>query len=275
VLLHRPGRELEEVADDPTGALMRTDLDPPAISSQHDVLAQLYRARGVDVFYVEPPVIPPPNQLFAADTFVMTPEGAILARPASAVRAGEERWVARALADLGIPIVRSVGGGGTFEGADLMWLASDAALVAEGLRTNAEGADQVDAVLKEMGVRTFRTQLPPGTMHLMGQLRILDRELAIAWPGRFPQDGVDVVESCGFEVIFLPDDAEAQHNFAFNFVVLSPREILMPSGNPQTQGFYETMGITCHTVDVGEIGKAAGSIGCLTGILERERSTSA
>jgi N-dimethylarginine dimethylaminohydrolase len=275
VLLHRPGRELEEVAENPTGALMRSEIDPPAVSTQHDALAQLYRSEGIDVFYVEPPVTPPPNQLFAADLFVMTPEGAIIARPASAVRAGEERWVARALADLGIPIIRSVGGGGTFEGADLMWLAPDAALVAEGLRTNTQGANQVEGVLKELGVRTFRTQLPPGTMHLMGQLRILDRELAIGWPGRLPEDAVDALGSCGFEVVFLPDDTEAQHTFAFNFVVLRPREIVMPSGNPQTQRFYEDMGITCHTVEVGEIGKAAGSIGCLTGILERERSAGA
>jgi N-dimethylarginine dimethylaminohydrolase len=251
---------------------MRTEIDPPAISLQHDALAQLYRSRGIDVFYVEPPVTPPPNQLFAADTFVMTPGGAIVARPASAVRAGEERWVARALAKLGIPIVRSVGGGGTFEGADLMWLAPDAALVAEGLRTNAEGANQVAGALGDLGVKTFRTHLPPGTMHLMGQLRILDRELALGWPGRLPEDAVQALEASEFEVVFLPDDTEAQHSFAFNFVVLGPREIVMPSGNPQTQGFYEDLGISCHTVDVEEIGKAAGSIGCLTGILEREQS---
>ncbi len=275
VLLHRPGRELDDVVDDPEGALMRCEIDPSAISTQHDALAQLYRSKGIDVFYVEPPVTPPPNQLFAADLFVMTPEGAIVGRPASAVRAGEERWVARALADLGIPIIRSVGGGGTFEGADLMWLTPDAALVAEGLRTNTRGANQVEGVLEELGVRTFRTRLPAGTMHLMGQLRILDRKLAIGWPGRLPEDAVAALESCGFEVVFLPDDTEAQHSFAFNFVVVSEREIVMPSRNPQTQGFYEDMGITCHNVEVGEIGKAAGSIGCLTGILERERSSGA
>jgi arginine deiminase len=83
---------------------------------------------------------------------------------------------------------------------------------------------------------------------------------------------VQALEACGFDVVFLPDDTEAQHNFAFNFVVLGPREIVMPSDNPHTQGFYEDLDITCHTVDVGEIGKAAGSIGCLTGVLLRDGS---
>lgn len=275
VLLHRPGRELEAIPGDPTDSLMLDQIDPTAIPIQHDALAQVYRSHGVEVSYVQPPTIPPPNQLFAADLFVMTPEGAILGRPASAVRAGEERWVAGALSELGIPILRSVRGEGTFEGADLMWIAPDMALLAEGLRTNAEGAGQVKSTLEEMGVSVAATHLPPGTMHLMGQLRIVDRDLAIGWRGRLPEDAVRALELAGFPVVFLPDETEARRGFALNFVVLGPREILMPGGNPKTQTFYEELGISCRTVDVGEIGKAAGSIGCLTGILERERSQGA
>jgi arginine deiminase len=270
VLLHRPGRELDATLGDPTASLMLDEIDPGLITLQHDALAQVYRSLGVEVSYVQPPTLPPPNQLFAADLFVMTPEGAILGRPASAVRAGEERWVARALSDLGIPILRSVRGGGTFEGADLMWLAPGAALLAQGFRTNAQGAAQLQATLQDLGIRTVTTHLPPGTMHLMGQLRIVDRDLAIGWRGRLPEDAVEALESFGFRVAFLPDEAEAQLGFALNFVVLGPREILMPGGNPTTQTFYEELGISCRTVDVGEIGKAAGSIGCLTGVLWRE-----
>jgi N-dimethylarginine dimethylaminohydrolase len=272
VLLHRPGREMEAIAEDPANLLMLDEIDPTAIVVQHDALAQAYRSHGVEVSYLDPPSIPPPNQLFAADLFVMTPEGAILGRPASAVRAGEERWVARVLADMGIPILRSVGGRGTFEGADLMWLAPDTVLLARGLRTNASGADQVKATLGDLGVRAIRTHLPSGTMHLMGQLRIVDRDLAIGWKGRLPEDAIEALESSGFRVVFLPDEEEARRGFALNFVVLGPKEILMPAANPATEGFYEDLGITCRTIEVGEIGKAAGSIGCLTGVLERERT---
>lgn len=272
VLLHRPGGELEAVAGDSKASLMLDELDPELMGEEHDALARAYRSRGVDVSYIEPPGLPPPNQLFAADLFVMTPEGAILGRPASAVRAGEERWAARALAELGIPILRSVRGEGTFEGADLLWLSPDTALVAQGLRTNAHGAAQVQATLRELGVRAVTTQLPPGTMHLMGQLRIVDRELAIGWPGRLPGTAVDALESHGLRVAFLPDEEEARRGFALNFVTLGPREILMPAGNPVAQAFYEELGVVCRTVEVGEVGKAAGSIGCLTGVLARERS---
>ena len=122
--------------------------------------------------------------MFCADLFLMTPEGAIVGRPASTVRAGEERWVARRLADLGIPIVRTIRGRGTFEGADAMWLDATTVLVGRGLRTNGEGVAQVTSILGEMGVEAIPVDLPWGAMHLMGTLRIADRDLAIAWPGR-------------------------------------------------------------------------------------------
>jgi hypothetical protein len=43
----------------------------------------------------------------------------------------------------------------------------------------------------------------------------------------------------------------------------------MPSGNPVSRAFYESLGIDCLTVDIPELIKAAGSVGCLTGIVER------
>jgi arginine deiminase len=57
-----------------------------------------------------------------------------------------------------------------------------------------------------------------------------------------------------------------------NFVTLGSRRILMATGNSITQAFYEGAGINCQTIEVDEIHKAAGGIGCLTGILEREAS---
>jgi N-dimethylarginine dimethylaminohydrolase len=270
VLLHRPGPELKRVLDDPEGSLMRAVPDQDTTLDEHEALAQAYRDDGVEVRYVDPPSPPPPNQLFVADLMFMTPEGAIVGRPASEVRAGEERWVSRALGQFGLPVLRSVRGSGTFEGADAMWVDPGAAMVAQGLRTNAEGAAQVSATLRELGVEVIETHLPPGTMHLMGQLRIVDRAMAIAWPGRFPDAAVKALQDRGMTVHFLPETDEALDSFALNFVVLGPRRIVLPAGNPRTQAFYEGLGIDCRTVEVGEIGKAAGSIGCLTGILHRD-----
>ncbi len=269
VLLHRPGPELTASVD-PTAVQMLAPLDLERAQAQHDAIAQAYREAGTAVHYVEPGERPSPNQLFAADLLFMTPEGVILARPASTVRAGEERWVARRLADLGIPIVRSVRGRGTFEGADAMWLDSQTVIIGRGLRTNDEGAAQVTSTLLEMGVEVIQVDLPYGTMHLMGMLRIVDHDLALVWPTRFVHRGVEALKQRGFQVAFIPDEAEAIHGMALNFVTLGPREILLAAGNPITQTFYKSLGITCRTVAVDELAKAAGAIGCLTGVLERD-----
>jgi arginine deiminase len=271
VLLHRPGPELETLAD-PDAVQMLAALDANRARAQHDALVQAYREAGVNVFYVEPTATPPPNLLFVADLLFMTPEGAILGRPASTVRAGEERWVARRLAELGVPIVRSVRGTGVFEGADAAWIDPQTVLLATGLRTNAAGAAQVTSLLGEMGVQVIPVGLPYGAMHLMGTLRFPDRDLAVAWPGRVPYAAVDALRGHGYMTLFLPDEGEAERRMALNFVTLGPRHILMAAGNPISQVSYERAGITCHTVEVDELLRAAGGIGCMTGVLERENA---
>jgi arginine deiminase len=266
--LHRPGPELSAVID-ADAALMLSRPDGAAAAREHDGLAAAYRASGVDVAYVDPAVTPPPNQMFVADLMFMTPSGAIVGRPASTIRAGEERWVARRLADLGIPVLRTVAGRGTFEGADAAWLDAETVLLATGLRTNEEGAAQVAATLRELGAQVIRVHLPSGTMHLMGQLRFLDRDLAVVRRGRIPEHALAALADHGYSALFFPDEQEMKNGFAHNFVTLSPRSALMPAANPVTQAFLTGHGVECRTVPMRELLRAAGGIGCLTGILRR------
>jgi N-dimethylarginine dimethylaminohydrolase len=270
VLLHAPGAELKASLDDYDAAQMLEPLDVSKAQAQHDDMAAAYEKLGIEVFYVRPDEPATPNQMFLADLMAATPEGVIIARPASTVRAGEERWVARRLADMGVPIVKSVRGTGTFEGADLMWLRPDVAIVGRGLRTNDEGAAQMASILTEMGAEVVQVDQPYGTMHLMGSLRFADKNLGLAYPNRLAHRAVEAVQRCGIKVAFVPLTDELRYGSAFNFVCLGPREILMPAGNQQTQAYFESLGIKCHTVDVSELRKAAGAIGCLTGIVERE-----
>ena len=270
VLLHAPGGELKASMDDYDAAQMLEPLDVAKARGQHEDMAAAYENLGIDVVYVKPDEPAAPNQMFVADLMAATPEGVIVARPASTVRAGEERWVARRLAGMGVPIVKSVRGTGTFEGADLMWLRPEVAIVGRGLRTNDEGANQVESILTEIGAEVIQVDLPYGSMRLMGMLRIADKDLGLAYPNRLVHRAVEAAKHCGLEVAFVPATEELRTGSAFNFVCLGPREILMPAGNPQTRSYYESLGIQCHTVDVSELRKAAGAVGCLTGIVERE-----
>ncbi len=269
VLLHCPGPELT-LGQDADSALFLAPLDPGRAAAQHENMAQAYRDAGVTVHGLDPAGTVRPNQMFMADLLFMTPDGAILARPASSARAGEEVEVQRRLADLGIPILRTLHGTATFEGADAMWLDSETVLLGRGHRTNAEGIGQVTGALGEIGVSAIAVDLPFGTMHLMGMLRVMDRDLAIAWPRRTPTAAVEALRARGARVDFIPDEDEAQAAKALNVVTLGPRRILMPAGNAKTQAFYEGLGVNCIVVEVDELGKAAGAIGCLSGVLRRD-----
>ncbi len=270
VLLRRPGPELDEIVDF-DAVQMRADLRPALAREQHDVLAVAYRSHGVAVHYVEGGRPDKPNSFFVRDLMLMTPEGAIVTRPASTVRAGEERLVAEALAGIGVPVLMSVHGRGTFEGADVVWVDRDLCFLAEGLRTNRAGADQVEWMLREIGVAdVVRVGLPYGAMHLDGLLNILDRDLAVVWPRRTPFAVVATLRERGFRLIEVEDEREAQECLPLNFVALAPGEVLMPAGGERMQAAYEAAGVRCHTVEIGELIKAGGGVHCMTGFLKRD-----
>ena len=68
-------------------------------------------------------------------------------------------------------------------------------------------------------------------------------------------------------------ELEAQRGKAMNMVTLAPRKVLMVEGCAQTQALYEGLGIECLTTPARELSKAAGAVGCLTGVLHREMAT--
>ncbi|MDY0885263.1 dimethylarginine dimethylaminohydrolase family protein [Dongia soli] len=269
VIVHQPGEELAASLEDPESVLMLEPLNLTRAREQHAAMVEAYEKLGVEVHHVMPEGDAPPNQMFCADLFVMTPQGAILARPAGQVRAGEERWAARRLADLGTPILKTLTGDATFEGADLMWLDEQTAMIGRGHRTNQAAIDQITAVLAEIGCETLAVDMPYGTMHFMGMLRIADSDLAICWPRRTPLATVKAVVERGYEVIFPPYEDDAESYRAMNFVTLGPRKIMMAAGLAKFQPFFEQHGIDCVTVATDELSKAAGNIGCLTGVLGR------
>ena len=272
VLLHCPGDELNAAQDDPDSVQMLGKVDVSRARDEHDAMVEVYRSENVEVHFVEPELPCQPNLMFCADLFVMTPQGAILARPASTVRAAEERWVARRLAALGIPILKTLTGNSTFEGADLMWIDEKTAMIGRGLRTNDEAIVQIETLLGELGIELITVDSPFGVMHFMSLLRIVDQDLAICWPRRTPHRTVRVLQERGFDVRFPPFADDQQSARGINFVTLGPRRILMVGGLPRVQAYFEEIGIECLTTATDELARAAGNVGCLTGILQREQS---
>ncbi|MDQ7793637.1 MAG: arginine deiminase family protein [bacterium] len=270
VLVRRPGREWEGLTD-PVAIRFRDLPDPAKARDQHDQLMAVYAQHGVKVHYVEEMAPDKPNGLFCRDLCVMTPEGAILARPALAVRRGEERYLARTLGQLGVPIIRTVNGRGTFEGADLMWLDRSTAFLGLGNRSNADGVAQVERELRAMGCEhVIQVQIGYGSVHLDGFMNIVDSRTAVCFPWKTPFVVVAALRDRGFRLLEIANVHEYQSVMPSNFVALAPGLIVMPAGAPETARMYRQAGIEVIEADVSELQKGWGAMHCMTTFLKRE-----
>ena len=79
---------------------------------------------------------------------------------------------------------KTLTGNATFEGADLMWIDEKTAMIGRGLRTNDTAITQIGNLFAELDIELIAVDMPFGTMHFMGMLRIADRDLAIAIAAR-------------------------------------------------------------------------------------------
>jgi N-dimethylarginine dimethylaminohydrolase len=269
VLMRRPGSEVEAF-DPQANRFSDAPLDLDLLRRQHDSLAQLYRNHGIAVHYVEVQRPDRPNALFCRDLMFMTPEGAIVGRPGMAARRGEERFVAQALANLGVPIVRTIAGNGIFEGANAMWVDRHTVVLATSSRANRAGAEQVAWELRRMGVtEIIPMQLPYSNIHIDGILNMAADDLAVIHAAQVSYDVCDALKRKGIRLLEAPSFSEVRHTLAINFVALRPGLVVQPAGNPRCRTLLEENGIEVISLDVSEILKGRGAIHCTTAFLTR------
>jgi N-dimethylarginine dimethylaminohydrolase len=101
----------------------------------------------------------------------------------------------------------------------------------------------------------------------LGSVNLVDHDLAVAW-GTSPSMRA-LLARVGMTVLDFESTAEVVAGRALNFVTLAPREIVMPAGSPQTRHRLEAAGVKVHEQAVAQYLRAAGGIGCLTGVLAR------
>lgn len=268
VIMRRPGKEIDNF--DWNAARFKAPIDPELFRTQHDNLAEIYKNHGVRVHYLPEQREDKPNSLFCRDLIFMTPEGAIVTRPAMLSRRGEEKYMAKALANLGVPIIRTICGDAIFEGAMAMWVDRHTVILASGVRTNKSGYNMVEEELKRMGVtEILHMQIPYGHAHIDGLLNLASNDVAMIHASQVPYDVCDALKKKGFKLLECPSRIEAKETFAINFVAIEPGVIVMPAGNPRSQELLEQNGIKVIPVEISEIMKGFGAIHCCTGFLKR------
>jgi N-dimethylarginine dimethylaminohydrolase len=210
------------------------------------------------------------NLLFTRDHFLMTPNGAILSRMASVVRQDEIAYAREALDAAGIVIRRAVERPGTFEGADALWVTDRCVAVGVGNRTNQEGFRQVKKELSRDGITCVGVPAPQGTLHFLGALQLVDKDLALARVALLDLKTIGLLKGQKINIMDIPENAEAVRKHAMNFVTIGPREIVMSAGCPATRKLFEQAGIKIAAeAPAVQLAHAGGGLACAAGILAR------
>lgn len=272
VLMHRPGKEIEGITEENYADYrFRAPMHAERARQQQDELVQIYREHGIDVHYVQGQREDRPNAMYLRDLVFMTPEGAIICRPAIPARRGEEKAVAQTLAQLGVPIVKTINGDGYFEGACAMWINRDTVIIGTGSRSNESGVQQVEQELKIQGVKNIiRTQIPYGSIHLDGYMNMVDENKLLIFPWHVTYDCAKQLMDLGVQLIEATNIEEVKQGMAMNGIVLEPGKLVMPAGNPHTKALLESEGIKVIEVQLDEIINGWGAIHCMTVFLKRE-----
>lgn len=272
VLMHRPGEEIEGITEGNYEEYrFRGPINPGKALNQQERLIEIYKQHGVEVHYVQNQRTDLPNALYLRDLMLMTPEGAIVCRPAIPARRGEERAVASTLSSLGVPIIKTINGDGYFEGACAIWVDRETIILGTGSRSNEAGTDQVEHELRNIGVNhIIRTQIPYGSIHLDGYMNMVDRKKMLIFPWHVTYNCAKQLMEHGIELIEATDIDEVKQGMAMNGVAIEPGRMIMPSRNPHTKALLEESGVEVIEVDMDEIMNGWGSVHCMTAFLKRD-----
>ncbi len=277
VLMCRPVSEINEI-DNPEGALHLGKIDFAAIDKEFDAIINLYKKLKISVYFIDTSKIKKRgnpclyNIMYTRDLLFMAQDGAIIAKMASVVRRGEVSFAKKALNDAGVPVIATIAGEATFEGADALWLSERLVMVGLGRRTNRAGFLQIKEALAKKGVSCVSVPAPQGSLHLLGAVQLVDAGLALVRTEIVSEEIKDILKRNKFGIINVSENRETKDRQAMNIVVVGPRRVIMPSRCPTTKKVYEKNKIKIAAeLDLSELVKAAGGLACATAVISREK----
>jgi N-dimethylarginine dimethylaminohydrolase len=288
VLVHRPGDEIrlmtadrydptiEALIDDDAQWYWRGDRAPDLAKMQreHDAMVTALRREGVEVVHVDGSPTDP-KAMYTRDNGVVVRGGVIVCRmgpvgtrPGTG-RRGEEAYVTRAIAALGMPILRTIHGSGLFEGGSFALLDETTAVVGLSYRQNEEAARQIEEVLAVQGIRPIRVPLAGHALHIDGQIVMVDHGLALINLERTPYWFLDTLRELKIRWVEVH---HADNPRVVNCLAVRPGKVLLAINNGDgTAGRLADHGVEVVLLDYAESQQNGGGIHCSTLPLIRDR----
>lgn len=234
--------------------------------AQHAELVDAYRHFGVTV-HMHAPEPELPMQVYARDSSVMTPYGAIITAMANWWRRGENYAAIRTYESLGIPIYDMVTAG-TFEGGDFDVIEEGCVLIGcGGARTQEEGARQVAGWFEKEGWEVRLAFIDEYYVHIDLMVVPIAPKLTAVCLACTEPGIVDWLKAKGHEIIDVPfQDTMA---LGCNFMSLGGGKIIAPATSKTLIDQLRARGFEVAAVEMAEISKTGGGIHCMAQALKR------
>lgn len=243
--------------------------DPAIARQQHAEIVSAFQSAGVKPHFLKRDENLP-YQIFARDSSVMTPYGAIITNMANWWRRGENFRAIETYHELGIPIYDYVTAG-TFEGGDFNAIEPGTLLIGwegdEG-RSQRESAWQLKGWFEAEGWEVKLADIDPFYVHIDVMVVMLAHKLAAVCLESTDPEIVRWLKSKGIELVSVP--FQDTLDLGCNVMSLGGDRILVPEKSTVLKEKARALGLEIFDPDMSMISPGGGGIHCMCQALRRD-----
>jgi N-dimethylarginine dimethylaminohydrolase len=244
--------------------------EPDFVSAEaaHTKMRRELESAGAEVVEMQPAQELSLDAVYAHDPSLPTDFGLILMQMGKANRVAEGRLHGLYANEIGIPTLGEIRSPGTAEAGDMVWLDAKTLLIGRGYRTNAEGIQQMTALLAPKGVKVVSAPLPHGygpdvCLHLMSIMSMLDERTVLVDLSWLAVETVELLESRGFTLVEI--DTSERDTLACNVLALGGKRLLALEENHKTNDRLRRAGFDLRSFPGTELCiNGGGGPTCLT-----------
>jgi N-dimethylarginine dimethylaminohydrolase len=235
---------------------------------QYAEMVDVYRQAEVGVHFLDAePALP--YQIFARDSSVMTPWGAVIMQLQKSYRRGEYAACLQFYLDAGIPIYDLITAGNV-EGGDFMVLKPGVAACGfSGERSILPAVNQLKTWFEAEGWEFHTYEFDPHFLHLDVQMGMIAEGLAVVCVDAVEPELVEWLRSKRIRAIPIPYGDAMQ--MGSNVVALGDERVLVPASSKNLVAACRAEGLVVYDPDVSMIGNGGGAVHCMCQALRRDR----
>ena len=237
--------------------------------TQYKEMISAYSSAGVKVHKHEPdPELP--YQIFARDSSIMTPFGAIITNMAQWWRRGENYRAIETYNKLGIPIYDFITAG-HFEGGDFNVIEPGCVLIGwegEEGRSHFRAAQQLKKWFEKEGWEVFITDIDPYYVHIDLMVVMLAEKLAAVCLDCTDPNIVTWLKNKKIKIISVPFQETIE--LGCNVVALGKDRVLLPEASKTLKANLKAEGFEIFDPNLSMITQGGGGVHCMCQSLRRE-----